>query len=210
MHPSELDLDEIFALFTETYVKATGTAQTREWFERHFWTWQFFGTKSGMIAVRFQGCGLIKLTGMAGSRRGMAKGLGEVMAMNRPVWGAVSADLLGQARRAGFVTPPAWVIRVVLEKIGGKITKGRLADIHRDGSFSIRLSNIGPVRKYFISNREYYAWLIREAPSRFADDWKQVPRSVTMAIRALTLPADVPIGDKNLQARDLISGLAKD
>ena len=183
--PTDLDFDEVYELFTRSYLNAVGSAQSREWFERHFWTWKFFGSRIGMVAVRFQDCGLVKLTGIAGAKLGIIKGLNDVLAMGKPVWSAVSHDMVAQACRAGFLSPPAWIMRAVLDKIGARITKGRLLQVHRDGSFSMNLSNIGIVRKSFVSNKSYYTWLAREGPARFADEWRQIPDSVNIAIRAL-------------------------
>lgn len=184
---SELDFDEIYELFTKSYLEAVGCAQPKEWFERHYCKWQFYGSRTGMVAVRFQNCGLIKLTGSAGNRCGVVRGLRDVMGMEQPVWTAVPKGLLPQLLKAGFIAPPAWVVREILEKVGPRITKHRLVEIHRDGSFSIRLSNIGVVRKSFVSDRRYYGWLLKEGPKRFADEWRTIPNSVNAAMRVLAL-----------------------
>lgn len=185
MHPRELDIERIYLLFTNSYRISTGRTQTREWFERHFWKWRFYGTMSGMVSVRFQRNDLIKLTGAAGTKLGIVKGLQDVLALQQPTWGAISEDMLRQSQKIGFVTPPAWIMRTILGKIGGKITKDRLVKINKNGSFSINLSNIGTVRKYFISNRIYYSWLLKHGPEKFSAEWRQIPASVVLAMKTI-------------------------
>ncbi len=187
MHPKELDLERIYSLFTSSYAASTGRTQTREWFERHFWKWRFYGTMSGMVSVRFQRNDLIKLTGAAGAKLGIVKGLRDVLALQQPTWGAISEDLLMQSQKLGFVTPPAWIMRTFLGQIGGAITKDRLIKINKNGSFSIKLSNIGIVDKYFVSNRNYYTWLLKHGPEKFAAEWRRIPVSVVIAMRAIAV-----------------------
>lgn len=182
MKPSDLDFDAVYDLFTRSYLDATGNAQPREWFERHFRKWEFFGTDRGMVAIRRQRCGLIKLTGAAGNRSGVLRGIKEVLAMEKPTWSAVSKDLMVQTHRLGFITPPAWVIVAVMTAVGDRISKGRTISVNRNGSFNIEFANIGVVEKYFIANRLYYAWLVKEAPTMFALEWGAMPRPARLAL----------------------------
>ena len=97
---------QIFNVFTQSYVKATGTS----WDERKFYSrageWLFFGDPTGFITLRPQKSGYYKLTGVAGSPKAIMRAMQELVSTNYPIWGMLTQDLANMlTKRFGFRMP---------------------------------------------------------------------------------------------------------
>lgn len=148
---------QIFNVFTQSYVKATGVS----WDERKFYgranEWLFFGDPSGFITLRPQKSGYYKLTGVAGSPKSIMRAMQELTATNYPIWGMLTQDLAGMlTKRFGFRMPnrlESFVIsKLITNNVFGNVEFKR----NPDGSITFNYADVGEATKVFVGNREYY------------------------------------------------------
>lgn len=200
MSPDDLDLDHVYDLFAQSYIKATGTAFKKEDFMWRAEDWTFYGSDTGMVAVRHQNSGGIKLVGVAGDTPDIVRGLMEVLKKDtpqNPLWGLVSDKLLKMMLASRkFTAPPAWVAKRVLKSVGKHLTGGNSFTIEKDGGLTFFFPAIGKnVTKYFVSTTNYYRWLLVEGPKN--QYWKDLPKSVTKAIELMAKGVTKAIDIKN-------------
>jgi hypothetical protein len=160
--------DWLYEIFKQSYMKSTGTAFSKENFISKASTWTFFGIPpssendplAGFVAVRFQPSGLVKLTGVAGNPRGIFRGVDQLNNINKPVWGAVSADIANMATKKGFKEVPPFVLKIFAQK-GIKIPGMEIDD---QGNIKADIAEIGVVNKKAIVNDLYIDWIKKQHP----------------------------------------------
>jgi hypothetical protein len=148
---------QIFNVFTQSYVKATGSS----WDEGKFYSraneWLFFGDSTGFVTVRPQKSGYYKLTGVAGNIKSILKALQELNTTNYPIWGMLTQELANiLVRRYGFRMPnrlESFIIgKLISNNVFGNIEHRR----NPDGSITFNYKDVGESTKVFVGNREYY------------------------------------------------------
>lgn len=149
------DLDKAYEIFSDTYIKSTGKTWSKDKFISRANAWLFYGDNDGFVTVRPQKSGYLKLTGMAGKPRSIIKGLKDLLATNKPIWGMVSSDILPMAIKQGFISPDKDQIEEILSNIPPSVFGGYHAIINDDGSVTMDYSDIGLATKYFIANEKY-------------------------------------------------------
>ena len=150
-------------------MRFTGHAWDYNTFLSRAYDWVFFGVKptvkndekAGFVAVRFQRSGIIKLTGVAGNKRAILRGIDLLSSKNMPVWGGVSSDIADMAKRKGFIVVP----KEVAQKIGPFIPNFA-TDSEGDVVANIT-GGIGVVKKVLIVNQNYLNWLQKNNPILF-------------------------------------------
>ena len=163
------DPNEIYEIFKNSYNQSTGQAWDYNTFLSRAYDWVFFGVKptvkndekAGFVAVRFQRSGIIKLTGVAGNKRAILRGIDLLSSKNMPVWGGVSSDIADMAKRKGFIVVP----KEVAQKIGPFIPNFA-TDSEGDVVANIT-GGIGVVKKVLIVNQNYLNWLQKNNPILF-------------------------------------------
>ncbi len=155
----ELDLDKAYEIFKSSYEKATGSSWSKEKFMARSRNWKFYGDERGFVSVRPQRSGMMKLNGVAGNTKSILKGLKELLAEGHPTWGMVSKDMLAMAHKIGFITPPAFVLKILINMIPSSVL-GAPYDMNDDGSITLHYSDVGSSTKYFIGNKQYFKALI--------------------------------------------------
>lgn len=153
------DLERAYEIFKTSYDKSTGSSWSKDKFLSRARNWKFYGDSDGYVAVRQQRSGMLKLNGVAGSTRSIVKGLKELLAENHPTWGMVSEDMLPMAHKLGFITPPAFVIKLLIKSIPASVF-GADFDMNDDGSITLHYHDVGLVTKYFIANKQYYKQIL--------------------------------------------------
>jgi hypothetical protein len=162
LSPDSINLDKAYEMFATNYIKATGVAWSKNKFLSRAQNWKFYGEEGkGYVAVRPQRSGLIKLVGVGGSPLAIAKGMKELLALKKPVWGMVSAELVKAVNKLGLKTPPAWVIRQMLKSIPSNVISSAPYTINSDGSITLEYEDVGRARKFFVANNEYYKWILK-------------------------------------------------
>lgn len=154
-----IDLDKAYEIFKASYDKATGTAWPKEKFLYKARNWKFYGDQNGYVAVRPQRSGMMKLNGVAGNTKSILKGLKELLAENQPTWGMVSSEMLPMAHKIGFITPPAFALKVLIKMIPANVF-GADYTLNDDGSITLHYADVGPSTKYFIANKSYFKQLL--------------------------------------------------
>lgn len=154
-----LDLDQAYEVFKASYEKSTGVSWSKDKFLNKARNWKFYGDQQGYVAVRPQRGGMMKLNGVAGAPKSIFKGLKELLAENQPTWGMVSKDMLPMAHKLGFITPPAFVIKILVKLIPASVF-GAAYDMNDDGSITLHYGDVGSSTKYFIGNSQYFKQLI--------------------------------------------------
>lgn len=161
--------DVLYAIFVKSYTEATGKSWSRAMFNSRARQWTFFGLvtgspeTSGVVAVREQMSGLVKLTAVAGHPRAVMRGIRDLNTIwkDRPIWGAVSADLVPVAQRYGMIAPHSkiggpLVIRMVAKQIPPEVFGGASLTVRKDGGIDIDVPEIGVTTKYLVGNRAYF------------------------------------------------------
>jgi hypothetical protein len=148
---------QIFNIFTQSYVKATGSS----WDENKFYSranqWLFFGDPTGFVTVRPQQSGYYKLTGVAGNIKSIMKALQELTATHYPIWGMLTQELANiLTKRYGFRMPnrvESFIIgKLISNNVFGNVEHKR----NPDGSITFNYADVGESTKVFVGNREYY------------------------------------------------------
>lgn len=166
-NPDEIDLDEVYNMFHDSYVKSTGKAWDKDKFLRRSGNWIFYGDQYGYIAVRPQRSGLYHLTAIAGDDsnplakgKSLLKAFQDLMSDGKPVWGMVSADLRTMSSKLGMKSISGDLIQRIIKFIPKTVLGGAtITGFLPDGGVQISYQDIGDVVKYFVCNQEYIDWL---------------------------------------------------
>lgn len=161
-----LDLDDAFLIFKDSYEKSTGKSWSREKFIRRAKNWEFFGDSKGFVAVRHQRSGLVKLTGVAGSMKSVLKGFRELKSKKFPLWGMVDNRLASSLEKAGFIRPSAYIVKTMIRFIPKEVFGGVDFEIQKDGGIKFKYVDVGDAVKYFVGTPEYFEKTIEELKNR--------------------------------------------
>lgn len=173
---------KIFDIFEKSYKSSTGTSWDRNKFISRAQNWLFYGDTEGFVTVRPQNSGFYKLTGVAGNPKSILEGFNELYVESKPVWGMVSQDIQKMALKKGFKTPPAILINILFKMIPKSVLGGVDFDLNNDGSLTLKYSDVGDSKKYFIANDEYYDKLKRDIIPTLKDKLDQLPSMTKKAI----------------------------
>jgi hypothetical protein len=148
---------QIFNVFTQSYVKATGAS----WDERKFYSrageWLFFGDPTGFITLRPQKSGYYKLTGVAGSPKAIMRAMQELTATNYPIWGMLTQDLANMLiKRFGFRMPNRLEGFIISKLISNNVFGNVEFKRNPDGSITFNYADVGEATKVFVGSKEYY------------------------------------------------------
>lgn len=153
----DIDLEDAYEIFKKSYSKSTGQSWDKDKFMYRAYNWTFYGEEDGFVAVRHQRSGAIKLVGMAGNPRSIMKGMNDVIDEGGPIWGMMDkrfVDIL--VKRYKFVSPPSYIIKVLIKFIPKSVFGGVDFVVNNDGSVTLDYEDVGKATKYFVANREYY------------------------------------------------------
>jgi len=152
--------EQVYTDFKNTYDKATGVSWDKDKFFRKALDWRFYGDEAGYISVREQKSGMLKLTGMSGSMKGIYKGMLELKQESAPVWGMVAINIAQMAKKAGFLVPPPELIKNNIQRIPPEVFGGaKILNIQDDGGVIFQYADVGIVTKYLICNQAYMGLL---------------------------------------------------
>jgi len=131
----------------------------------------------GFITAREKG-GVFKLTGMQGpNTKAKIKGLMELAALARPIWGAMDKDFTERLKKLGFLTPPKKIMTFLLPVIQSDpqfSSGGEWGNLNDDGGINFELSGIGSTIKYFTANKQFYKLIIDKMVSKGKIDAKMI------------------------------------
>lgn len=161
---SDLDMDRVYELFRDSYLKATGKAWSKEKFISRSKNYKFFGDENGYVMARVQNSGLYKLIGSAGNSSSIMKGIKELLELNKPVWGMVAKELVKPLQRLKFVSPPLMLMKAIAKEIPPNVFGVNKIKMNDDGSVTVDYEDVGEATKYFVANKKYYEWMIDKAP----------------------------------------------
>ena len=167
------DRDKIYNIFRQSYEKATGHAWNRSKFDSRASEWLFFGDTEGFITVRPQRSGFYKLTGVAGGRKGIMKGLQELADQKQPTWAMLTPELANiLIKRYGFRKPnklQAYLLgKLINSNVFGNVEYTR----NKDGSITFKYGDVGEATKVFVGNDEYFQKLKKDVLSRIS--WRNI------------------------------------
>lgn len=177
----QIDKEKTYNMFTTNYMKTTGQAWDRDTFMYKSQDYLFFGDDEGYLMVRPQQGNIYKLVGSAGNFRSVVKGIKELLALNKPVWGMVSKELVAPAQRYGFINPPSWFIKLLFTQIPIKKFAGSATDVklNSDGSITVKYPGFSKdAIKYFIANKEYFYWLLDKLPSYLPSTFRNTIQNI--------------------------------
>lgn len=120
--------------------------------------------------------GAIKLTGMDGpNTKAKVRGLMELVALNRPMWGAMDKDFTDKLKRAGFSSPPGSAMEKLYPIIQNDpqfLSGGTWGSLNPDGGINFELSGIGATVKYFTGNKPFFRQMLEKHGPKMGLDSK--------------------------------------
>lgn len=162
-HIHEMDRQQAYDMFQDSYQKATGQAWDQNKFEQRAQGWRFYGDENGYITVREQRSGMLKLTGMAGSPRGILKGLQDLSQETAPIWGMVSEDIAKAATRYGFKRPPGILVKALIGQIPPEVFgHAQIKNVGFGGGVTFGYDDVGDATKFFIATTAYYQAMLSD------------------------------------------------
>jgi hypothetical protein len=164
---SEMDQDQAYDQFRNSYEKATGKAWDKNRFLDKASGWIFYGDKNGYVSVRPQRSGLLKLVGVAGNPKSIVKGVQELLAESKPVWGLVSLNIASMAEKLGFKAMKGLKAGLIMKLLFSQIPSNvlgnaKINNIGYDGAINLEYSDIGMTTKYLIFNSAYINWALTQ------------------------------------------------
>lgn len=172
----DIDAEKTYQMFSSNYLKTTGKTWSYDKFISQSYNYVFFGDDKGYLMVKPQASGMYKLIGSAGDFRSVIKGIKELTALGKPVWGMASKELVSLGSRFGFINPPAWFVKILLKQIPKGVLSGSSNDfkVNNDGSITLNYPDVGEATKYFFANKEYYLWLLNNFSQMFSNSVSKV------------------------------------
>jgi hypothetical protein len=153
----KLDMNKAYDVFRQEYEESTGQSWSQEKFMQRAQNWQFIGDENGLVAVRPQRSGFVKLVGMAGDNKSKLRAIQQIQEQKLPIWGMVSKDIKDIAIRRGM-REPNMIERTVLKQALNSAALGdaEILGYTSDNGVRLRYPDIGEVTKYMIGSPEYY------------------------------------------------------
>jgi hypothetical protein len=152
--------DEIFKIFKDSYEQSIGVSWTKDKFLSRAYNWELYGDENGFVAVRPQKSGMLKLVGVAGNNKSIYKGMQELLATKKPIWGMVSKEISDIMHKLKFITPPTFVIKLLLPMIPKNVFGNVDYTLNKDGSITLDYEDVGKATKFFVATKEYYKYLL--------------------------------------------------
>ena len=149
----------LYNLYKNSYEKSVGTAWNKNKFLDKAEEWKFFGDQNGYVAIRPQQSGLYKLIVVGGNNKSILKGIQELTSTNKPIWGMVSKDIVGIMKKMNFTSPSSANMKILLKVIPKDVFGDVDFKINSDGSITFNYEDTGSAQKYFVGNKQYFAWL---------------------------------------------------
>jgi len=171
----ETKKEKIFDTFKSSYEETLGSSWSRDKFNSRVYNWTFYGDDNGFIAVRPQRSGLQKLVGVGGNPRSILKGLDELTNSNLPVWGMVSKDIQKLMNKKGYITPPAILLKLLINIIPKEVFGGVDLVVNKDGSATLDYQDVGKATKYFVANNQYFKELKNSSWDIIQEKIKSLP-----------------------------------
>jgi len=150
------DQKKIYNIFKDSYEKSVGVSWTEDKFFNRSRNWKFYGDENGFISIRPQNSGFYKLVGVAGSLKGILKGLDYLNNQDYPIWGMVSEDIKNMALRKGFKEPSKSELTMLYNNIPSSVFGGVETEVNTDGSLTLKYPDVVDTKKYFIANEKYF------------------------------------------------------
>jgi hypothetical protein len=190
------DLNKAYDQFQTSYQKSTGKAWPKDKFLAKAGEWDLHGDEKGFVATRQQASGPIKLVGAAGDPASVKKGLLEVLAAGKPVWGAMDPRMAAVAARMGMVRPEGWIMVRIMRALKDRFAPamgvpGEAIRVNKDGSLSITYPDVGESTKVLVGNQAYFQWVLKT----HAD---LLPAMVRTALSHLLLTGKAPHPPKDV------------
>jgi hypothetical protein len=149
---------KIYNVFKHSYEQSTGSSWDEGKFKSRASNWILYGSLDGFVAVRPQRSGYYKLVGAAGAPTGIYKGMKELEAMDRPVWGMMDERLASMlATKFGFIKPPGFMMKALMHLIPASVFGGANFTVNGDGSVTLSYNDVGDAKKYFVANKVYFS-----------------------------------------------------
>lgn len=161
---SKSNQEDLYKTFKSSYEKSTGSSWDFDKFVQRSKNWKFYGTPEGFVTVRIQNSGFWKITGCAGSTKGILKGLDELISMNKPLWTAASGDIVEMLKKKGFVLFKGimygFAIKTFSKHVDKVVFGDEIENVESDGAIVFNVDG-KKVKKYFACNKEYLSQVIK-------------------------------------------------
>jgi len=155
---------ELYKAFQKSYDDSVGHSWSYEKFVQRASGWNFYGDETGYITARKQKSGLYKITGAAGSPKGILKGLEELNSMNIPLWTAATDNITSMLKKKGFVVFKGIiyypVVKIMIESIPSYVFGDSIESVKKDAAIVFNVD--GHLHeKYFCCNKKYLLEMLK-------------------------------------------------
>lgn len=162
---SDSDQKDLYEVFKASYLKSVGTAWDEDHFRSRAFGWDFYGDKTGGIALRKQRSGLWKLDAVYGGKQ-IIKAYSEMMANigDEPIWGVVTDDIgkmLEKHSHGEFHMAPGLVLKTLYPFIKG-IFGDKSTGVAMDGGIEFVIEG-QKMKKYLVGNKPYFSFLVNNS-----------------------------------------------
>jgi hypothetical protein len=147
--------------------------KSKNWFEKRYPLWTFFGNAQGYVAVRKQNSGAVRINLIAGDKNIVLRAFIELLTKGWPLWSTVDSEVakLLKNPKVGFIElSPRLVTMLYGEKtysqsplIPHMIMGDDKIDDNGDGSLTIHDKELGSLVKYILVNKEWMALTLKLA-----------------------------------------------
>jgi hypothetical protein len=155
-------------------VKADKTkVKSKDWFEKRYPLWTFFGNAQGYVAVRKQNSGAVRINLIAGDKNIVLRAFIELLTKGWPLWSTVDSEVakLLQNPKVGFIKlSPRLVTMLYGENtysesplIPHMVMGDDKIDDNGDGSLTIQDRELGALTKYILVNKEWMSLTLKLA-----------------------------------------------
>lgn len=157
-YTSEINLDQAYELFKQSYLQSTGESWSKDKFLNRTRNWRFFGDANGYVALRGQRSGFYKLVGTAGNGKSQLRGFLEIQSLKLPVWGMVTKNISEMLIKKGFRMPTSEEIEFLKFNLesSGILGDAKIIAYMPDGGVKIQYPDVGETVKYFVGSPEYW------------------------------------------------------
>ena len=156
--------EELYKAFQKSYDDSVGHSWSYEKFVQRASGWNFYGDETGYITARKQKSGLYKITGVAGSPKGILKGLEELNSMNIPLWTAATDNITTMLKKKGFVVFKGIlyypIVKIMIESIPSYVFGDSIESVKKDAAIVFNVD--GHLHeKYFCCNKKYLLEMVK-------------------------------------------------
>ena len=153
-------------------IKADKTkVKSKDWFEKRYPLWTFFGNAQGYVAVRKQASGAVRINLIAGDKVIVLKAFIELLKKGWPLWTTVDDQVATMLMnpKIGFTGLSSKALMMLFDSkyfpqsplIPSNVMGVTQITVNNDNSITIDDDELGALKKYFMVNSEWLSHTLK-------------------------------------------------